>query len=124
MVSRLEPGKLYRYDGSGQRFVFMCLRAIKTYVPTIGPKDTRATVLTGLGGTGTWLMAKRCDLFVDVFFQESELTSNITAATETSQNVHQHGLYSPVPGRETGPTPQTTCSELQRPESTPTNKER
>lgn len=90
MVSQLEPGKLYRYDGNGQQFVFMCLcAALANLKDAFTSTTTRATILTGLGGTGTWPMAKRCDLFVDMYFQAHELDDNITEVIEPSENGRQ-----------------------------------
>lgn len=90
MVSQLEPGKLYRYDGNGQQFVFMCLcAALANLKDAFTSTTTRATILTGLHGTGEWPLAKHCDLFVDMYFQAHELDDNITEVIEPSENGRQ-----------------------------------
>ncbi len=89
MVSQLEPGKLYRYDGDGQQFVFMCLTCLHI-TPSMLPAML-TTILTGFGGIGAWPMARHCDLFVDIVFRDYELANNITEVVEPSENGH-HGL--------------------------------
>lgn len=88
MVSQLEPGKLYRYDGNEQQFVFMCLCAAPAELKhTFTSTATRATILTGLHGTRP--LAKHCDLFVDMYFLPHEMANNITEVIEPSENGRQ-----------------------------------